>query len=324
MAAAANVRSTLALICLATAAAVVAGFVYERVERRHDRQRLPQIGRSIDIGGRSINLFCSGEGSPTVVLDSSPPRSGYSWLRVEREIASFTRACWYDRAGYGWSDPGPDPRDARAAAQDLHEVLRRSGTKGPYVLVGELFAGFEIRVYYGLYRDEVAGVLLIDPVPDDEVSNPRRRGLMPHFLHYPQNVFAQVLNQLGLIRLLDLGAPRNAGQRRPAGFASEEWKRIQDLREQPKTRSALLQEMVFESIQEARGAGSFGDRPFVVLTPSGSDVDTSEFRPLLRLSTRTRHEVVDGGSAIVYNSPEAVVSAIREVVREVHKGNSQR
>src|ERR1051326_8554633 len=77
------------------------GFVYEQVGERRDRQRLPQIGKSVDIGGRNMNIFCSGEGSPTVIFDSGAGGGGYTWADIQPEISKFTRACWFDRAGEG-------------------------------------------------------------------------------------------------------------------------------------------------------------------------------------------------------------------------------
>ena len=95
---------------VAIVAAVVAGVTYEQVGRRQDRMRYPQIGRSVDIGGRTLNVYCLGEGSPTVIFDSGGHTAGYEWIAVQPQVAKFTRACWYDRASYGWSDPGPLPR----------------------------------------------------------------------------------------------------------------------------------------------------------------------------------------------------------------------
>jgi hypothetical protein len=98
------------------------GIRYEQVGRSRDQQRLPQIGSSVDIGGRTLNVFCAGEGAPAVILESNRPSSGYSWVLVEARLKKITRACWYDRVGYGWSDPGPAPGDSSAAAQDLHAL----------------------------------------------------------------------------------------------------------------------------------------------------------------------------------------------------------
>jgi pimeloyl-ACP methyl ester carboxylesterase len=138
--------------------AVTAGIIYEEVGRRRDRKRLPQIGQSVDIGGRSMNIYCSGEGSPVVIFD--PPGAevpGYHWSHIQPEVAKFTRACWYDRAGTGWSDPGPYPRTSEEMAKDLHELLKRAGVPAPYVLVGASSGGLNARVYNGRFTKEVAG-----------------------------------------------------------------------------------------------------------------------------------------------------------------------
>ena len=83
---------------------VILGLIYEQIGRSHDARRLPpRIGRAVDIGGRTMNIFCSGEGSPAVVFESGGHGLGYEWVQVQPEVAKFTRACWYDRAGTGWS-----------------------------------------------------------------------------------------------------------------------------------------------------------------------------------------------------------------------------
>lgn len=129
---------------------VIAGIIYEQVGQRRDRQRLPQIGQSVDIDGRNLNIYCSGEVNPTVVFDSGAGSPGYAWSHIQPEVARFTRACWYDRAGEGWSDPGPFPRNSAAIAQDLHALLQRAGVAPPYVLVGHSAGGLNVRVYNGL------------------------------------------------------------------------------------------------------------------------------------------------------------------------------
>jgi pimeloyl-ACP methyl ester carboxylesterase len=285
-----SVGALLAFLAVALLATLVGGAVYERIERQQDRKRLPQIGRSVDIGDRSLNIYCSGEGSPAVILDSGAPASGYSWIAVQREIARFTQACWYDRAGYGWSDPGPDPRNSAASAKDLHDLLRAAHIPAPYILVAERFACFDVRVYNGRYPGDVSAAVLLDPVPDDEVSNPKTRGPLPQFLRYPQNLFAQALNHFGAVRLFGLGTPRRSFGPVPRGFTAQEWSLIWALRNEPKTRTALLQEVIPESIAQARAAGGFGDRPPIVLTS----------------------ELGDG--AMQYEAPAEVAATVRHVL----------
>ena len=70
------------------------------VEQR-DYARPQQL---IDIGGgRRMNLFCKGSGSPTVVFDSGTGLAGWDWLLVHPAIARKTRACVYDRPGFGFA-----------------------------------------------------------------------------------------------------------------------------------------------------------------------------------------------------------------------------
>jgi pimeloyl-ACP methyl ester carboxylesterase len=296
---------SLALVVLAFLMALAAGVVYERIERRNDRERLPRIGRAVEIGGRSLNLYCSGEGAPAVILSTGAPLSGYSWVAVQRDISKFTRACWYDRAGYGWSDPGPDPRDSAASAEDLYQLLQRAEIGAPYILVGESFAAFDMRVYAGRHPKEVAGLVLVNPVRDDEATNQRSRGALPHVFRYPQNLLARALSQVGLVRLLGLGTPRNRFSGRPEKVSDAEWTVISALRNEPKTRTALLQERVEESIAEAHSAGDPGMHPLIGLY---SDP------PSARLAANEKQVVVEGSrNMIPYFAPFAVVGAVREL-----------
>ena len=159
---------------VAMVAAVLAGITYEQVGRRQDRKRYPQIGLSVDIGGRTLNIYCLGEGSPTVIFDSGGHTAGYSWISIQPRVAKFSRACWYDRAGYGWSDPGPRPRTFQAVMNDLHKLLQADAIPPPYVFVGTNLSGMHVRVYTGLYPSEVAGAVLADSsYPDAHSYEPK-------------------------------------------------------------------------------------------------------------------------------------------------------
>ena len=96
--------------------AAIAGAMYERIGQTRDTSRLPRIGQAVNIGGRSLNIYCSGTGSPTVILDSGGRAPGFSNLPLQRLISKETRACWFDRAGLGWSDPSPVPQTSAAIA----------------------------------------------------------------------------------------------------------------------------------------------------------------------------------------------------------------
>ncbi len=313
---------------------VLAGVTYEQVGERRDRQRLPQIGRSVDIGGRSLNILCSGEGSPAVILDSGNSDPGYAWTEIQPEIAKFTEACWFDRAGEGWSDPGPFPRTSATMSAELHELLHRAGIPPPYVLVGHSLGGLNARVYYGMYPNEVAGAVLVDAAHEDEPKRapPFMLGhTAPRYLWHPIWIVAQTARLLGVIRLL---TAREQLPTDPAQRTRDQV--IRALRGQPKAIAAQFDATLPESYAQAAAAGGFSDRPLIVLTrgkaklppnPTAEDrewiayeqVWMHEIQPkLARLSTRGRQIVLEqSGHEIPRGAPDAVIAAAREVVVDI-------
>jgi pimeloyl-ACP methyl ester carboxylesterase len=308
-----------------------AGLMYERSRERRDRQQFPQIGRSIDVGGRTLNVFCSGEGRPTVILDSGRGMPGYSWLLVQPEVATVTRACWYDRAGYGWSDPAPAAQDIESIAADLHVLLQMAGETPPFLVVGHSFGGLIARLYYARYPDEMAGMVLVEPSHEDLNKLPNPTNVGAPLVRLPPSVFpvarrfAQALAPFGLFRLvsLPLGAP-------PAGISPEAWATIARLRRQPK--SQLVQEgSAATNFDIIRRAGKLGDLPLTVLAagkpPRAADPTAAKafqeawidlLGGLARMSTRGQHRVImTSGHMIPFEAPEAIVDAITEIVNEV-------
>jgi pimeloyl-ACP methyl ester carboxylesterase len=123
--------------------------------------------RLVSIGDRKLNLYCAGEGSPTVVFDSGLGDGVTVWGLVQPMVATATRACAYDRAGLGFSDPASTPRTSANMVDDLHRVLRAGGVDPPYVLVGHSLGGLTIKLYAFAYPTEVAGLVFVDPSHED-------------------------------------------------------------------------------------------------------------------------------------------------------------
>jgi pimeloyl-ACP methyl ester carboxylesterase len=126
-----------------------------------------QPGKLASVNRFRLNLYCMGTGSPTVVFDSGWEDWAPAWSKVQPEIAKWTRACSYDRAGAGFSEPGPMPRTSVRIAQELRTALHNAGVKGPYILVGGAFGGDNVRTFADLYMPEVAGRVMVDADPDD-------------------------------------------------------------------------------------------------------------------------------------------------------------
>ena len=119
----------------------------------------PPPGQMIDIGGRKLHLYCTGEGSPTVVLVAGGGAFSIDWALVQPKVAEHSRVCSYDRAGLGWSDPGPAEETVEETINDLHALLHASGEKSPLVLVGASIGGIFIQAYQRAFPAEVAGLV---------------------------------------------------------------------------------------------------------------------------------------------------------------------
>ena len=140
----------------------MAGLIYENIFEARDRRFNPMTGRRFDVGGFKMHIDCTGEGSPTVILDSGLGDTYLAWRKVQPELAKFTRVCSYDRAGLGYSESSSQPRTSKVIAAELHALLQAADIAPPYVLVGHSVGGFDVRLYASLYPTEVAGMVLVD------------------------------------------------------------------------------------------------------------------------------------------------------------------
>ncbi len=116
-------------------------------------------GRLVDVGGHRVHLYCTGQGSPTVMIIGQG--FSFDWDLVQTEVAKFTRVCVYDPAGTAWSDPGPE-LTCQTRLDEVHQLLANANEKGPFVLVGLSLGALVARVYAGLYPSEVAGLVFVD------------------------------------------------------------------------------------------------------------------------------------------------------------------
>jgi pimeloyl-ACP methyl ester carboxylesterase len=154
-------RGVLGLVIGLVALAVI-GVIYQAFATQIYRRIYPPPGELVDVGGHSLHLNCVGEGSPTVILESGLGAMSVDWANIQPEVSDTTRVCAYDRAGTGWSEPGPGPGDPQQIAAELHTLLANAGIDGPYVLVGHSFGGLYVRMYAYQYPNEVEGMVLVD------------------------------------------------------------------------------------------------------------------------------------------------------------------
>ena len=341
-------------LALALLLAAALGFTYEQIGRWQDSQHRFRIGRSVDIGGRSLNIDCSGSGSPAVILESGGGGyGGYGWRAVQSEVAKFTTVCWYDRAGEGWSDPAPTARYSATIVRELHELLQRAPVAGPYVLVGHSIGGEYVRVFTAKFPSEVAGVVLADSTHPDQREPPFMLSPINRMPKFARRLLCSALpfmERFGVIQVL----MRNAPVYVPPQFSSEPSAAARAMRNQrvkafeteaaqgcAATKGGSIQPDKGsgdpEVDQAASDAGNLGDRPLIVLTAGEywkpddpvaarqiadfHEIWVNQLQPeLARLSTNGKQIIVQNSDhGIPQEAPESIVSAVREVVMEVRK-----
>lgn len=160
-------RIAAGLVVLLTVVAI-GGAVFQSVSSRRDLAATPPPGRLVDVGGHRLHIWCMGSGDPVVVFDSGLGGTSFDSYAVMTEVSRITKACAYDRAGMGYSDPGPTPRTSRRIASELAELLTRSGIDRSVVLVGTSFGGFNVRVFASEREARVAGLVLVEASHEDQ------------------------------------------------------------------------------------------------------------------------------------------------------------
>jgi len=290
------------------------GYIYEPMAEAADVKAYPPPGQMVDVGGYRLHINCIGEGSPTVVIESGWGDMSASWGWVQPEVARTTRVCTYDRAGMGWSESSPQPRNAWEYAKELHTLLTKANEPGPYVLVGHSMGGFTVIVYAHDYPDEVSGLVLVD-AQDMPTSNVATYQPAPKPGGTP---LPALLARIGLVRLL--GGPLGSVENLPDGDKQA----YTAFAVAPRGVQTFTDEGMgmSEGGAQARAVTSLGGLPLIVLS-RGKDLDakhTAAQTALLQLSTNSQQFFADqSGHPIMIEQPDAAVAAIMKMVELVRQ-----
>jgi pimeloyl-ACP methyl ester carboxylesterase len=291
---------------------ILVGTIYESVSEAADIRAYPPPGQMVDVGGYRLHINCTGTGSPTVVIDAGWGDWSLSWGWVQEEVAKTTQVCTYDRAGMGYSEAGPLPRNAKQFAKELHILLERANIARPYVLAGHSLGGLPVRVFAHDYPTEVSGVVLIDSMSPGQMTQPPTE-VKPQTPSQSSGVsFPSLLARIGLVRVLTgpIGSPSEAKTAYAAFSAT------------PRSVQAWADEgaSVPESLAQADAVKTFGDLPLIVLTAGLNkqpDWQTMQVE-LLQLSSNSQQMFADkSGHNIQTDQPEAAVAAIVKLVSQL-------
>jgi len=323
--------------------AVAAGLTYQWIGIRRDATRFPPPGRLVQVGRHRLHLFEMGQGVPPVILEAGISATCVNWRQVQTEVAKFTRVLAYDRAGLGWSDTARTPRTATQMVEELHDMLRAAAIPAPYILVGHSFGGLMVRLYACRYPDEVAGIVLVDPLRPGEwhpISAEQRRMLAGGaFLSHWGGLLARfgvVRFTLGRVGKGSSALPRFMGRATSSGAGLETIERmIGEIRKMPQELWPAIQSHWCHSKSFASMGRHLASLPASVACLNGNAPLNIPVTLIVGAQSRTQWPSEElplissdltylvaqkSGHWIQLDEPALVVNAVRELVTRAREG----
>jgi pimeloyl-ACP methyl ester carboxylesterase len=296
------------------------------------KKRFPLVGQMVDIGGYRLHMHVEGQGSPTVVLDAGAGGFGLAWELVRPAVASVTRVVAYDRAGLGWSDPSPYPRDAYTMALELHTMLTNAKVAGPYILVGHSLGGVVARQFAAKYPDEVVGLVMVDSAHEQQMK------------HFPAAMVKMAESMKGMMVVMKLIGKLGIFALKPGlisigdngKLSSELVKQLQGVMASSDSHTDAMiaeSESVYAMQMQTQPVSTLGDLPLTVISHGQLDANAvprslgqqvrDEYEAawqklqveIMSLSTRGRRIVAErSGHNVIFDQPEIIIEAIIDIL----------
>jgi len=297
-------------------------------------------GEMVDLGGHRLHVNCVGSGVPTVLVENGLGDFSFDWVFVQSQVAHFTRICTYDRAGYAWSDPGPKPRSFAQLNLELRDALGKLREHGPFVLVGHSFGGPVVRNFEAVYPKDVAGMVLVDAAFEGQRvgiggGKTIRLGASAKGMEIPHP--REEMRESDKVPMEERGEQKQApldAMYKVLPKAEQEmqlWAQAMPQMDDAEASQREWSEEYFAKWLRATQAGVLGQIPLVVLTRAeggsrdGSDIPAAQLErerregqaALALLSKDGKQVIVKSGHNMELEAPDAVVSAIRDVVERI-------
>jgi len=254
-------------------------------------------GALVDVGGYRVHLYCTGTGTPTVMIIGG---FSFDWALVQPEVAKVTRICTYDASGNAWSEPGPGPAPTCSGRVDeIHRLLNSAKIDGPYVLAGFSAGALFARLYARDYPNEVAAMVLIDHAYIPAPSAP------PPVISGPDSPPAVIS-----------ATPIEIGVEDEPGFDKLP-ERARDLHRWAISRNPALPDVTLAEacISELRDT-TLGDLPLVVVSTANDSPGYAKLQTSLLALSHNSRQLIAGKSfhSIEISQPEVVIRAIQLAV----------
>jgi pimeloyl-ACP methyl ester carboxylesterase len=328
----------IALWILATGAVLIsAGVLYQLIGSRRDRKLYTGQGRWLTVGqGCDLYLFEQGSGELIVLFEAGIGATHLNWRHVQGEVARFARTVSYDRGGLGWSGRCRTARTPGNIAAELHEMLKQAGLKPPYILVGHSFGGLVMRRFALEYSEEVAGVVLVDPMrceewPPLDPTKQSQLNLGRKLIRYAVPIASCGLTRLAVTTLFRRAGKLSgkvAGATIPNGrhvvkrittevskMPREVWPAVASHWSRPEFYAGVRSHLksIPETVREMHVAEPLGAIPVLVLTP-GNTVPLSDDY-LERIGSNAQQVIAKNSEHWIHlDEPSLVIDSIRAMV----------
>jgi pimeloyl-ACP methyl ester carboxylesterase len=315
---------------------------------RRDARKFPAPGKLVATGNCQLHVLPMGTGHPAAVLEAGISATCLTWSIVQPQLAAFTTAYSYDRAGLGWSAANGRSCSPQAMANDLHAMLEQLQVPRPYILVAHSFGAYVVLAYaqhYGPQGEEIAGVVLVDPLTPEEWIQPTARQRRRIFKAVWSTRVVGILATLGVARfflwLLQIGNREPSRSLRLAAGATQTSQRIlSELTKLPLQVRRLIRvhwsspklfwtmanqiQSLPQCAQEVAVAGCSipADIPVTVISGAHQPPEVvANHAALANRSMQGKH-IMAGKSAhwIQFDQPELVVEAVREIAGRAASG----